>query len=511
MKNTLQNNNQIGAPLHNSNNKDSNKERGYRILYYLFLIVTIIAAIAMFTSAYSYNRNDFAAYIDSVNNADIVYFDFGKYELKENSFDVLNKIAELLNENKNVTIEIIGYTDNIGSNSYNYNLSWQRAKSVMEYFLNKNIDEARIIITAKGESEPVNTNSSENERALNRRVIFNLYKDGKLITINELNIKPASNEDKENNSTVTYETINSQIKVNAREEITAELIIRDSAGIPIEGITEDDISAVLKWNISNKPDSTEGYPRMIPIDDKKKLAFTLTLDYSGSMYGIDKYVMNVAKSDKIKAMENAVKKFIDMMEPNMYCKLIMFGTIVESSMPFTNSKTLLHKTLNDKSYYRGGTALYLSIYEAISDTMFNSNPTVMKTVIALTDGMENSSKKITLDSIYKISSRFNTKVFTVGLFDDVGEYRPELHEIIRREEDMHNIARNTGGFFYLVNDFNKLDQVYSNIFNQILKSYNISIVWNSSNLPPKGTLVRVELKVNVPQGQRLFYKDYIME
>jgi hypothetical protein len=258
-------------------------------------------------------------------------------------------------------------------------------------------------------------------------------------------------------------------------------------------------------------DSTEGTPRLIPINDKKKIAFTLTMDYSGSMYGIETREKNVPKSDKIAAMEHSVKLFIDQLGENMYCKIIKFGEKVLPPLRFTKSKDVLYGALENNSNPMGGTALYSSIYAALSDTTFQSNPTVMKTVIAFTDGMENSSLKITLDSIYRKSASTNTKIFTVGLYNDVGTYKPNTDELVRRKADMLSIAQNTGGFFYMANDPKELKKIYANILDQVLKSYSISIVWNSSKLPPKGTQVKAELKINVKGITRVLYKNYIME
>lgn len=121
---------------------------------------------------------------------------------------------------------------------------------------------------------------------------------------------------------------------------------------------------------------TEGKPRLIPINDKKKIAFTLTLDYSGSMFGVDDYNMNTPKSEKIKAMESSVELFIEQLKNNMYCKIIKFGDDLPP-LKFTKSKNVLLSSLENNSYPMGGTALYLIYLSALSDTTFQSNPTVM--------------------------------------------------------------------------------------------------------------------------------------
>ncbi|HWA06230.1 MAG TPA: hypothetical protein VG961_06755, partial [Ignavibacteria bacterium] len=299
--------------------------------------------------------------------------------------------------------------------------------------------------------------------------------------------------------------------VVSSEEITAELSIRDSAGLPVDSVKSGDISAQLKWDNNGAMDSTEGTPRLIPINDKRKIAFTLTMDYSGSMYGTETRKRDIKKSDKIIAMEKGVEQFIKLLGSRMYCKIIKFGSDVLPPLRYTGSKDVLLKALENDSYPMGGTALYSSIYTALIDTTFQSNPTVMKTVIAFTDGMENSSRDITLDSIYNRSGLTGTKIFTVGLYNDVGNYRPNEYELKRRKYDMLSIAQRTGGFFYQADDPEVLKKIYAGILDQILKSYTVSIIWNSSKLPPKGTQVKAELKVNVNGIVRVMYKNYIME
>jgi hypothetical protein len=196
---------------------------------------------------------------------------------------------------------------------------------------------------------------------------------------------------------------------------------------------------------------------------------------------------------------------------NMFCKIIKFGSKVLTPLKFTKSKEVLRSVLEYDSYNMGGTALYSSIYTALNDTTYSSNPTVMKPVIAFTDGMENSSGNVTLDSIFRKSELLNTKVFTVGLYNDVGNYRPSLEEVARRKVDMVKIAQNTGGFFYQANDPGQLNEIYRNIFEQVMKSYSISIVWNSDKLPTKGTHVKAELKIKVKDATRVVYMNYIME
>lgn len=483
-------------------------KRGIRYLLWLFIAVILIAILSLVTTVYS-NPLDLKLLLDSVNSSETVYFDYGKYNLKEEAFSILDKIAAELKQNPEVPLYITGYTDNRGGEEFNNILSLERANAVKDYLISMGIPPEYLIVKAMGKSEPLNENKSEEERAMNRRVVFSFTDPEKNTGRYAIDKFPHRRFYAE--PTLENEYVNSSVKIISREEISAELSIRDSAGLPVDSVKNEDISAMLKWENNGAMDSTEGTPRLIPINDKRKVAFTLTMDYSGSMYGTETHKKDIKKSGKIIAMEKGVVQFIKQLGRNMYCKIIKFGSEVLPPLRFTGSKDVLLGALENNSYPMGGTALYSSIYTALIDTTFQSNPTVMKTVIAFTDGMENSSRDITLDSIYNRSRSSGTKVFTVGLYNDVGTYKPTDHEIKKRKSDMLSIAQRTGGFFYQADNPELLEKIYAGILDQILKSYTVSILWNSSKLPPKGTQVKAELKINVNGTVRVMYKNYVME
>jgi outer membrane protein OmpA-like peptidoglycan-associated protein len=74
-----------------------------------------------------------------------LYFDFDSYELSEKSSNEINKIAAFLIQNPEVKIEIGGYTDEVGSKTYNLELSRKRANAVYKELIQSNgIDKSRI-------------------------------------------------------------------------------------------------------------------------------------------------------------------------------------------------------------------------------------------------------------------------------------------------------------------------------------------------------------------------------
>lgn len=98
-----------------------------------------------------------------------IFFESKKYELQTTSFTELNKVAELLKENAALTIQISGYTDNVGKPADNLLLSINRAKAVITYLQSKGIDSKRLTGKGFGESNAIAPNTTEAGKSQNRR------------------------------------------------------------------------------------------------------------------------------------------------------------------------------------------------------------------------------------------------------------------------------------------------------------------------------------------------------
>jgi OOP family OmpA-OmpF porin len=105
-----------------------------------------------------------------------IFFDSGKWDLKEESHEALNLLYRFMHANPDVLVEINAHTDNLGSDQFNQQLSEKRAGSVVEYLVQKGLDGSKLISQGFGESQPVADNNLEEGRALNRRVEFRLRK-----------------------------------------------------------------------------------------------------------------------------------------------------------------------------------------------------------------------------------------------------------------------------------------------------------------------------------------------
>ena len=99
-----------------------------------------------------------------------VLFDFNKSTLKPESDSVLQQVLGLLQKDASLKLEVQGHTDNVGSDSYNQQLSEARAKSVMTWLTAHGIAANRLSFKGYGKTKPVASNDSDEGRAKNRRV-----------------------------------------------------------------------------------------------------------------------------------------------------------------------------------------------------------------------------------------------------------------------------------------------------------------------------------------------------
>lgn len=104
-----------------------------------------------------------------------VFFESDSYQLQPTSYLELNKLAELLQNNPFLRIEIGGHTDNTGKKEYNLELSKNRAKAVFDYLIQqKDIDNKRLMYKGYADLYPLQPNSTPEGRAINRRTEFKI-------------------------------------------------------------------------------------------------------------------------------------------------------------------------------------------------------------------------------------------------------------------------------------------------------------------------------------------------
>ncbi|EYF07351.1 OmpA family protein [Chondromyces apiculatus] len=101
-----------------------------------------------------------------------IHFEFDKDKIRSESFLILDAVVEVLQQNPKIKLEIQGHTDNKGAPAYNKSLSDRRAASVKKYLVAKGIDATRLTSKGYGMEKPIVPNTTDQNRALNRRVQF---------------------------------------------------------------------------------------------------------------------------------------------------------------------------------------------------------------------------------------------------------------------------------------------------------------------------------------------------
>jgi flagellar motor protein MotB len=103
-----------------------------------------------------------------------IFFDTDKYDLKDQSKDILNRVVKLMKDFRTLKVEISGHTDNVGKDEYNQVLSENRAKSVVDYLIQKGVSQDRLTFVGYGETHPFASNDTPEGKQKNRRIEFKI-------------------------------------------------------------------------------------------------------------------------------------------------------------------------------------------------------------------------------------------------------------------------------------------------------------------------------------------------
>jgi outer membrane protein OmpA-like peptidoglycan-associated protein len=99
-----------------------------------------------------------------------VLFDFNKYTLKPEARERLARISGIVLAYPDLHLEVDGYTDSIGSDAYNQELSEKRSNAVRDYLVNSNVPGTNVSAQGMGKSNPIASNDTAAGRKMNRRV-----------------------------------------------------------------------------------------------------------------------------------------------------------------------------------------------------------------------------------------------------------------------------------------------------------------------------------------------------
>ncbi|HXV37540.1 MAG TPA: OmpA family protein, partial [Myxococcota bacterium] len=103
-----------------------------------------------------------------------ITFEVDRADIRASFYDVLNSVVLVVKEFDKTIIEISGYTDSTGSDSYNQTLSERRAASVGGYLTSQGVAAGRVVTKGFGERYPIASNDTPAGRESNRRVELKL-------------------------------------------------------------------------------------------------------------------------------------------------------------------------------------------------------------------------------------------------------------------------------------------------------------------------------------------------
>ncbi|MEM7679281.1 MAG: OmpA family protein [Myxococcota bacterium] len=109
----------------------------------------------------------------SINIAQIasspVYFDYNDASIRDDSKELLSRVAEALLNAPGQRLEVEGHCDVRGSTEYNLHLGERRAQAVMRYLIKQGVGAEQVSIISYGEERPVDLGASEDAHQRNRR------------------------------------------------------------------------------------------------------------------------------------------------------------------------------------------------------------------------------------------------------------------------------------------------------------------------------------------------------
>ncbi len=119
-------------------------------------------------------------YTNKEINLKNIYYDYDKWDIKEEAKPTLDELVKLLNVNPQINIQLSSHTDCRGTDDYNIVLSQKRAQSVVDYLISKNIEAKRLIAIGYGETQLLDLCvceiCTENQHQINRRTTFKIIK-----------------------------------------------------------------------------------------------------------------------------------------------------------------------------------------------------------------------------------------------------------------------------------------------------------------------------------------------
>ncbi|HKL18998.1 MAG TPA: OmpA family protein, partial [Halalkalibaculum sp.] len=112
---------------------------------------------------------------DLENIIESLQFGVNSSNIDPASYDELQRLAQIMQEDTELRLIIRGHTDNTGSSNANLELSIDRANAVKDFLVKQGVSNDRIAAFGYGETRPIASNETQEGREENRRVELDLY------------------------------------------------------------------------------------------------------------------------------------------------------------------------------------------------------------------------------------------------------------------------------------------------------------------------------------------------
>lgn len=112
--------------------------------------------------------------LNAITSGKVVRFEVGSTSVSAQSYALLEQIAAAAQECRDFTIEVGGHTDSDGPADFNQELSERRARSVVDFLVERGVARARLKAVGYGEEKPIASNDNEAGKARNRRIEFTI-------------------------------------------------------------------------------------------------------------------------------------------------------------------------------------------------------------------------------------------------------------------------------------------------------------------------------------------------
>lgn len=246
-----------------------------------------------------------------------VLFDFGKYELTNESDSILQNIVLRIDTNRQYRIALRAHTDAIGSTEKNIELSQQRANAVKIGLVAKGIQPEIIKIAAFGEHQPKADNETETGRQLNRRATIDVFQIKKMLRIN-----------------------GQVVNENTQRKIVADIVFRsketkDSIQTDTQGhfSTFLPLGAVVGMDVFAKGYFFETRMFKVQPNSKEDFKFSLKEAIVGAKMKLDNFYFVGNKAILLKRSLPELPKLLQFMQLNDSLKIEIAGHINRPNYP----------------------------------------------------------------------------------------------------------------------------------------------------------------------------------